>query len=484
MREEEGLGMVTKVAPVCKLWHEIAQPVLMAHVVLYNDTLTKFMDNHADMPSRLRTIRSLTLHIQVLPSTTAQRERNLQESYRLHGYTQTQTLERNLKRFISSTLPQLTSLTCVSVFVDPTLHRGSLAEIAGFRLRPEILGCLLRALPRSCTSLELDTDGHDWSPDSVPYHLCSDIGFVLSRLRHVTLRVHNLCSRILSPASVGADDLRKEPSLQELQPSDTRNLILATNLSTLSICVDPRQDIIAFISCPNLQVSLDNGTKQPSRVMGWDSVKPLPLSSNLALAYKLGRFPSATKLDVIQQSAQGIEVSVDEDPEAYYDFPDEDIQRSELYELSPLTRDCIEDKTYPMPLQMIANDMWGLYDRYDTCVIGLRHHLERRAENTVWDETVYGARLPFRTNTALAGAIPKPPPEFLTRKEWEKRSKIKMVSWRKEEKRVGVKIRRVIPLDGVDVDFHYSLMPPLPLQWYPIPGDDPTRYPSHTFKLL
>jgi hypothetical protein len=47
-----------------------------------------------------------------------------------------------------------------------------------------------------------------------------------------------------------------------------------------------------------------------------------------------------------------------------------------------------------------------------------------------------------------------------------------MLSWRREEGRTGVKIRRVIPLDGVDVDFDLTLMPLLPARGEPIPGDD------------
>lgn len=38
--------------------------------------------------------------------------------------------------------------------------------------------------------------------------------------------------------------------------------------------------------------------------------------------------------------------------------------------------------------------------------------------------------------------------------------------------KLGVKIRRVIPLDRVDVNFDYSLMPLLPARGEPIPGTD------------
>lgn len=147
-------------------------------------------------------------------------------------------------------------------------------------------------------------------------------------------------------------------------------------------------------------------------------------------------------------------------------------QRLELHERAILIRDCIEDKTYPLPLRYIADGMTGLYDKSDTCVIGAKDDLERHAENTIWDETIYEARMPFETNVALAGATRRPPPVLLTRKEWRQRSEKGMLSWRREERRPGVKIRRVIPLDGVDVDFDHSMLPLLPARGDPIPGDD------------
>ncbi|CAD0088831.1 unnamed protein product [Aureobasidium mustum] len=147
-------------------------------------------------------------------------------------------------------------------------------------------------------------------------------------------------------------------------------------------------------------------------------------------------------------------------------------QRAELYGNTILIRDCIEDQTYPMPLRYIISGMSGLYDKSDNCFVGSESELSRHAENTVWEETVYGARMPFRVYTACASATPRPPPKLLTRKEWRQQSKKGILSWRKEEGRAGVKIRRVMPMKGVDVEFDHSLMPLLPGRGEPIPGDD------------
>lgn len=273
------------------------------------------------------------------------------------------------------------------------------------------------------------------------------------------------------------DGLRNEPDPKELQPSDFESLQVASHLSTLSICIIPQNRGAGSSSCPGLQADLDSGQKQPypNGVLGFQRCGPRLLSSNLALSYKLGRFPCASKLEIIQDRSSGLP-QPELDLDAYYNLSEQVRGHSSLYEYSILIRDCIEDKTYPMPLRHINydlnNPLHGLYDKTDTCVIGHQKDLLRYAENTVWDETVYGARLPFGANTARAGATPKPPPKFYTRKEWRKLSKHKMVSWRREEGRTGVNIRRVIPLNGVDIDFDYTMMPLLPAAWEPIPGDD------------
>jgi hypothetical protein len=201
-------------------------------------------------------------------------------------------------------------------------------------------------------------------------------------------------------------------------------------------------------------------------------ITPPLLASNLVSGHRMGCFPAALKLEVVQNYQFLEDYPSDEDDwEAWAGRTAQELQRQELYEDATLIRDCLEDKTYPLPQRYIAEAMHGMYDKSDTCWVGARDDVERHAENTVWDETVYGARMPFRANGALSGATPTPP-KLLTRKEWRQRSKKGMLSWRREEGRTGVKIRRVIPLDGVDVDFDLTLMPLLPARGEPIPGDD------------
>ncbi|KAG2162290.1 hypothetical protein VTO58DRAFT_106232 [Aureobasidium pullulans] len=476
VREEYGLDVLKNISSVCKLWREIAQPVLWSHLVLSNDTIQKFTQIHEDPSDRLELVRSATLQIEVITSTFPENDPNLQEFYRLHGFPRTHDLHQGLNGFITSILPNLKALISLSVFVShPSWTKDDTSWYpTGFRLQTEVLGQLLRSLPASCRDLELDTGGCDWSSAVESHHLCPDIWQVLPRLRHVKLRLHSLCSSVLLRSPSNPEDRLYEPDLEEVSPLNAENLVHAAQLTSLSVCVLARLNAGSpFHLCRDLQQKLNAGAKEPYLAVGgpYYSVKPLSLTSNLVHAYRSGCFPSVTKIEVVQQKH-----SFRSDREAYQEdlskMTEQEQQRAELYGHSILIRDCIENKTYPMPIHYIDDDMCGLYDKSDTCVIGERKHLYRHAENTVWNETVYGARLPFGTGIALAGATPKPPPTLLTRKEWRQRSKKGMLSWRKEEGRTGVKIKRVVPLDGVDVKFDYTMMPLLPARGERIPGDD------------
>lgn len=480
IREEQGLRVLTDISSVCKAWRDSAQSVLWSHVVLDNDTLQSFINGHANTTDKLKVIRSVTLRIRVisLALPRSQYDVDTLEAYQLHGCPKSQILHRNIERFSNLISPKLTSLESFSFFVDaPPLneaHQRINADDDNFWLETAILGRLLESLPASCISLELDTGGTDWSPRPKSHHLCSDIRYILPRFRHIKLRIYTICSQILLGTLSNPDDRRNEPNLQQLK--DTGNLVQANHLSTLSICMVSRiQAGRGFVTCPELQAKLDRGMK-PSHITGGGghNTKPLLLTSNLVSGHKIGRFPAASKLEVVQRH-QYMKPDIydsDDDQEEEHIVTEQGKQRLELYERAILIRDCIEDKTYPLPLRYIADGMTGLYDKSDTCVIGAKDDLERHAENTIWDETIYEARMPFETNVALAGATRRPPPVLLTRKEWRQRSEKGMLSWRREERRPGVKIRRVIPLDGVDVDFDHSMLPLLPARGDPIPGDD------------
>jgi hypothetical protein len=480
IREEQGLRPLTDISCVCKAWRDIAQPVLWSHVVLNNDTLQNLVESDGNEPDKLNAVRSVTLHIQVIALTShrSQYDVDTLESYNLHGSPGTRSLHRSIEKFTNWISPKLTSLLSFSLFVDapPTDEAGYRINHNddGFWLETAILGRLLKSLPTSCTSLELDTSGTDWSPRPESHHLCPDIWYILPRFRHVKLRIYTLCSQILLHDHKEPDCRRNEPDLRLLQPADTGTLVRADHLSTLSICMVSRMNAgRGSVTCPELQVRLDRGMN-PMHITGGGGhqTKPPLLASNLVSVHQRGCFTAALKLEVVQRY-QFLEpdLSDEDDLGDWAVMTQQEIQRRELYERAILLRDCVEDNTYPLPVRYIAEAMSGVYDKSDTCWVGAKDDVERHAENTVWGETIYGARMPFGAYGALFGAI-QSPPKLLTRKEWRQRSKKGMLSWRREEGRPGVKINRVVALDGVDVEFVQTLMPLLPARGEPIPGDD------------
>jgi hypothetical protein len=479
IREEQGLRPLTDLSSVCKAWRDVAHSVLWLHVVLDNDTLQKFIESNVNATDNLNGVRSVTLHVQVISSLTpSEYDANTLEIYKLHGAPNSRTLNQNIGQFSNLILPKLSSLESFSLFVDAPALDEARQRITrfdiGFWLNISVLGHLLRSLPASCTSLELDTSGTDWSPRPESHHLCSDIWYILPRLRHLKLRIHSLCSQILLHDLTGPDDRHEDPDLRQFQSTDAGNLVQADRLSTLSICNVTRVKAgHGFISCPDLQTRLDRGIS-PQLMSGssGSNDKPYSLASNLVWAHETGCFPAALKIEFITKSWTFSDIWGGEYEDQWNEMTDQERQRAQLYGYVMLIRDCIEDKTYPMPRRYIGEAMFGMYDRSDTCHVGAEDDLERHAENTVWDETLYGARMPFGANGALSGATPRPPPLLLTRKKWRQRSKKGMLSWRREEGRTGVKIRRVVPLDGADIDFSYSMMPLLPARGEPIQGDD------------
>jgi hypothetical protein len=169
VREEEGLGTLTKISQVCRLWWEVVEPVLLAHVVLDNDTLAKFTEYRTNASDQLKIVRSVTLHIQVIASLhPSEYDADTLELYKLHGSPKSRTLNQNIGRFSNLILPKLSSLKSFSIFIDaPALDeaRQRIYHDIGFWLDISVLGHLLRSLPAYCTSLELETSGTDWSPD-------------------------------------------------------------------------------------------------------------------------------------------------------------------------------------------------------------------------------------------------------------------------------------------------------------------------------
>jgi hypothetical protein len=88
--------------------------------------------------------------------------------------------------------------------------------------------------------------------------------------------------------------------------------------------------------------------------------KPYSLASNLVLAYETGRFPAALKLEFVTKSWTFSDAWGGKHEEQWNAMTDQERQRAQLYGCVMLIRDCIEDKTYPMPRRYIGEAMFGM----------------------------------------------------------------------------------------------------------------------------
>ncbi|KAG9674672.1 hypothetical protein KCU99_g4240, partial [Aureobasidium melanogenum] len=449
IREQQGPKALLPSTLVCRTWKDISCRTLYAHVVLTNENLKHFIDSAVNNPEHLTAIKSLTLKLQAIILPVWIEDAELRESYRRDGLEGTRALLYQLRRVAGLVLPRIVNLNTFSLFVFMPKSDGRRPRLdyIGFRIDNEVLGQLLRALPTSCVNLEVDTAMSNWSPQKKPHHVCSDLWHVLPQMRHVKLRMQSLCSRMLYINHEDPDDRLAQPDMTSPDQLDEQRIVKADQLRTLTICTRSRDGAgPLFVECDYLQWNLDLGVQEP-----WGSIngRVQSFAVNLAATYQAGRFPKAEKLAL---------------SEPWFRFPDREKnarknERAQIYRNVMLLRDGITNTTIPQPIRRIENiRSLALYDRTDTCLIGERKDLLEHAEDTIWRETIYGARMPFCAHLKPLKVELQPPPSFMTKEEWCQSSEFVMVGWRKEELQ-GQKIQRAKPLSGAGADFRITKMP-------------------------
>lgn len=449
IREQQGAKALLPSTRVCQHWKEIACRNLYTHVVLTNKNLGSFIDSAIKHPEHLKAIKSLTIQIQAVLLPAWPEDPELRESHRQNGLLETRTLLDQLSQLAELVLSNTKNLSTFSLFVSaPQVPERNELDYIGFRIDNKVLGDLLNALPPSCVNLELDTGMANWSPEDKPHHVCSDIWNLLPRMRHVKLRMQSLCSRILCINPEDPEDRLIQPDLTSFENMDEQHVVKANKLCTLSICTRSRGGAgPRFAECSFLQRHLNQGGHEP-----WGSSldgRVQNLAANLAAAYQAGRFPKATNLALSQPWFRTPSRENNEKKS----------ERAQVYRNVMLLRDCITNITLPQPIRRIENARTlALYDKTDTCVIGKREDLLQHAEDTVWSETIYGARMPFLADVKPSDVELRSPPIFMTKEQWCQNSEYVMVGWKQEELQ-GQKIERVVPLPGADAGFLTCKMP-------------------------
>ncbi|KAK2873945.1 hypothetical protein FQN49_001975 [Arthroderma sp. PD_2] len=155
----------------CRLWHEVATPLLYQHVALHASGVSSLLETFN--PSRAGLIRSLTIRLR-----TARRNRHVRQ------FASVDDVFRNIKE-LSTILGTLTRLSSLSLYIGDYFPRTS---------SHEVIACLLDALPPSCIGLEIHAPAqNNTNPD---VHLCDRLRLILPRMQHVRLKLKCVCSAL------------------------------------------------------------------------------------------------------------------------------------------------------------------------------------------------------------------------------------------------------------------------------------------------
>jgi hypothetical protein len=187
----------------CKRWHPLARSALYRDIFLSPGRLSKFLDHGAaaDSPSTTTRTRSLTLRtdlIRVNPYDTSEAART--------AIARLDALARLQARIKQDRHGMMSSLTSLSLTADIPLPLTASRLVAS----------ILRTLPPSCTSLEIDikhnnnvdaalssSQGHhiDVHRHRWTVHLCQYVRPLLAQLVHLRLRHLEICPAMFGSSS-------------------------------------------------------------------------------------------------------------------------------------------------------------------------------------------------------------------------------------------------------------------------------------------
>lgn len=356
---------------VSRQWSQIVYPLAWESVVINTSTLTAFNKLMAQSPHLGQYIRSLTLQLHTI-WPTKQEIRDLKEG-KLQWYEgatpSTVALWRSLKKlaeYIASGMPNLVSFSLRINKYIPLDHDREILynEPHGAYMRSHTLACLLRALPRCCVDLELDTRGrddeeyffHETTVMRTSEHLCVVLRELLPRLRHLHLRLGWCCPDLLISASKGESYLLEAPNL----------LSLVLNLNTQPHSGGP--DICqSFQSREKIDAPFYRGRKLQA------CIEPVLIN-----AIQDGAFPRAYQIQLmILLGSQGRD---------YSHFIQQDFITQTSYTLPfrLIWFECeYEDREY-MARTRSNQEMFGNF--------GSKQDLEDEVEGTIWSTTAEGYR--------------------------------------------------------------------------------------------
>ncbi|KAI4720345.1 hypothetical protein E4T48_03506 [Aureobasidium sp. EXF-10727] len=434
VREQGGYDALRMALLVSHLWNDAGSPVLYQHVVLHNDNINSFLDStfeqyvniwaltdqfhkltcyghrHCEreasstfeeakamfgepLPSvdelkarhkrrirnRERTwdhVHSLTLNIK--PEGTG--NAGIEEQNRLESGKLT-PLDLKLVRLASMLPNQFHLLDTFSLFTEEVYikDRNDLERKGPGFLDARVFLELVKSLPKSCTSLMLDTNAREIQFGGMSPRVCLSLREMMPRLRHLSLRVSYVCESML----IKSQEEDQEP-----------DYVQAPHLRSLSISFVPRNvpywfDLMyARNVCRRTHFDATRRLPNDHPLGSNDELGTIRLARALRQAQGRGCFPHAKSIQVVSPMRIPRPYSAPTQRES-----------DEMM----IVRDCIQDKTHalrfiPSERTFIHDEDRAIVDRYGVFAMGNHESLKLFSEADKWDTTAtYKARLPIDT---------------------------------------------------------------------------------------
>ena len=357
----------------CRRWNRIGSPVFHRDILIRNKNLTLSITllAHSDEVYSL-SARLQPCHVDMYTPEGQQDYAKVpvQDPYQLRtqGSRATQAFWKDLESF-ATLISKMCKRTTFSLIVEPT--PGEAAK-HGFWIHLRYLLTVLKALPKSFSSLELDLGLLDAARDDGPMHVCPALSRLLPQLRHLRLRLGTLCAVLFDHVEVASI----APQLE--------TLIMNTSFGGRNSC-----DCFPLDHTSNARpvYIMDNS----GQVDYWPSV--------CLSALQPGIFPNIKRFDVFAFDRNDSWPSMESDVgkgEGDEDDEDDSLDSDALRADHRNQHDILTQKTYHLPLRRVEQDRRSLMlrTRLHEEVFGDAYATEQKAEGPAWVETVGGLRFP------------------------------------------------------------------------------------------
>lgn len=432
VREQGGYDALKMALRVSHLWNDAGTPVLYEHVVLHNGNISSFLDSNIEsyvdiwalkrqfhelrcyghrhclrevsstfeeakdmfakplptveelrsrrgkryIRNREKTwgkVRSLTLNVKPEGSGHTRYEERNRQSGKLTP------LDLQLMRLASMLPIHFPLLDIFSLFTEEVYHKDQYdleRHSPGF-FDARVFLELVKSLPKSCTSIMLDTNGREIQFGATSPRLCLLLREKIPRLRHLSLRVSYVCESML---------------IESQQEDEEPEYVRAPHLRSLSISFVPRNVpywfdfMYARNVCRRVHFSGTAQLPNDHPLGSNDESGTIRLAKAFQQAYSQGHFPHARSIQIVSPMRIHRRKS--------WTWSERE------YDEMMIARDCIQDKTHalrflPSKRMYVHDEDCAIINRHEVFAMGNHEDIKLFAEDGKWHATAnYKARLP------------------------------------------------------------------------------------------